>query len=262
MTAKRRAKPAPDDLAVTYYTVVSLLALVALLLALIERGVVVHLAVLPALIGLVAVAVRWSGGPVAVLLTLAFYLYWFRTYASGAELRLADVVLCAAFLAYAVANYRLQALTGHVFPLDPRRREGTPRWRLGFVRLVQRPPVARQRRAGRLVSEWEIGAMVLSLPAWALLAQVCWYTLPSGSGYTLGLPPQVWRAMLLTWIVGLGAFVTVALVGYWNRRKMTADEAALFLQDTLWQQTRREQRVINRWLARARVRQGRRKDET
>lgn len=104
--------------------------------------------------------------------------------------------------------------------------------------------------------------MVLSLPAWALLAQFCWHRLPSGTGYNPGFPPQVWRAMLLTWIVGLGLFVAAALLGYWNRRKMTADEAALFLQDTLWQETRRSQRVVNRWLTWARVRQGRRKDQT
>jgi len=36
---------------------------------------------------------------------------------------------------------------------------------------------------------------------------------------------------------------------------MRPEEAALFLQDTLWRETSREQRRINRWIAWARRRQ-------
>jgi hypothetical protein len=42
---------------------------------------------------------------------------------------------------------------------------------------------------------------------------------------------------------------------------MSAEEGALFLQDTLWRETRREQRLINRWVARAKVRHDKKKEE-
>jgi len=261
MNSHRSATAAPD-MAVSYYTVLTLLALAAVLVALIERGVILYVALAPVLIGLVGVVTRMASGPVAVVLTLGVCLYGFPDYGLVGPLRLADVMLCAAVLGYVAAQYRLQSLTGHVFPPDPRRREARPPWHRGFFRWLLRPPVVRQRRAGRLVTEKEIGALVLSLPAWAVLAQLCWRALPSEPGYHLGLTSPAWQAMLLTWVVGLGLFVTASLVAYWGRRNMTADEAALFLQDTLWRETRREQRVVNRWLAWARLRQGRRKGKT
>ena len=43
--------------------------------------------------------------------------------------------------------------------------------------------------------------------------------------------------------------MTSGLIAYLGQYRLTADEAALYLQDELWRQTRREQSRINRWLA-------------
>ena len=55
--------------------------------------------------------------------------------------------------------------------------------------------------------------------------------------------------------------MTAALLGHWRARQMTAAEGELSLQDTLWRETRREQRRLNRWLAWAELRR-RRKEQS
>ena len=48
----------------------------------------------------------------------------------------------------------------------------------------------------------------------------------------------------------VGGFVIAATVlGHLGWRRLSPEEAALFLQDALWHETRREQRRINRWRA-------------
>ena len=54
------------------------------------------------------------------------------------------------------------------------------------------------------------------------------------------------RPVVLSGALLLGLF---ALLGYRGWQRQSADEAALFLRDTLWAETRREQRRIQRWLA-------------
>ena len=57
------------------------------------------------------------------------------------------------------------------------------------------------------------------------------------------------RSRRIIW--GLGGLVLIAstVIGYLAWRRMTPDEAAVVLQDTVWTETRREERKINRWLA-------------
>jgi hypothetical protein len=105
----------------------------------------------------------------------------------------------------------------------------------------------------------EVGLLVMSLPLAPLLAQVFWAGL-APPREMLGLPARLWRFLLVGWSLGLGVFVTAAVLRQWRRRLMTPDEAALLLQDTLWHETRREQRRLNRWLAWARLRRRPRKE--
>ena len=77
------------------------------------------------------------------------------------------------------------------------------------------------------------------------------------------LPPAltlVAQLLLGDLLGGLGLFVAVGVTRYWIWRRMTLAEATLFLQDVQWQETRGEQRRLNRWLAWARLRQGRREE--
>jgi hypothetical protein len=94
---------------------------------------------------------------------------------------------------------------------------------------------------------------------WVGLAVIAWSLLP-GDWHLLGVPPHVWRTVLLVWIVGLSFLVKASLLGHLGRVRMTRAEALILLQDAVWRDTRREQRRINRWLVWARLRGERRKE--
>jgi hypothetical protein len=240
------------------YQVLCLAALVVILVVQIEQQAGVS-AWLFLLVGLLGVAACLRSAPILVLLVLAGQQFltelahagYGRRWSAASSLRVADVVLCGAVLAYVVAHYRLQGLVHNVVPLDPRRRAGPPRWH--FWRLGWLPRVVQERRSPRLVSPVEVGLLVMTLPAAPLLAQALWAGL--APPWTLwSLRPPLWRLLLITWILAMGLFVAAAVLRHWARRRMSVDEATLLLQDVVWHETRREQRRINRWLAWARLR--------
>ena len=99
----------------------------------------------------------------------------------------------------------------------------------------------------------EVGMLILGSALWAGLAQVCWNLLPVDHPY-LDFPSPVWRAVVVAWIIGAGLYVVFGLLDYWSQRSMNAEEAAVFLQDVLWKETRGEQRRLNRWHVWARLR--------
>ena len=63
------------------------------------------------------------------------------------------------------------------------------------------------------------------------------------------------------YVLGVGVLFVSGVLGYlaWGPKRRA--EAEVFLQDTAWRETRREQRRINSWLVWARVRRGRGKGE-
>jgi hypothetical protein len=95
--------------------------------------------------------------------------------------------------------------------------------------------------------------LLLTLPLWAILAYLAWAIL-SLPWDVANMPPAMARLILLAWTVGIGLFVASALLGLWKRRQHSTAEATLFLQDTLWRETRGDQRRIQRWLAWERLR--------
>jgi hypothetical protein len=231
------------------YAVVCLGALAVIFLIEVQRGIRLTTPLLLAM-GLAGVLVRLRGGPILLLVTLTagFVLEQYqveglgwRWYVRPRAFQVSDVVLCGAVLTYVASQYRLQALTRHVFPLDPRRREPVP-GRPGKKRLIRRA------RSARLATAEEAALLLLLVPVPALLAQACWLLL-ARPWSIFGLPHPVGRLLLLGWALAVGGFVGAALLGHWRSRQMTGEEAELFLQDTLWQETRREQRRLNRWLA-------------
>ena len=90
--------------------------------------------------------------------------------------------------------------------------------------------------------------MLVGLAICSVLAAVMWSWL-SGQETTLELDDAVWRGILVLWLLGGGVLIVAAGLRYLALRQMTRAEAQLYLQDLLWQQTRREQRRLNRWLA-------------
>jgi hypothetical protein len=261
VTAANGPPAVRQDPGVNSYSAVCLAALALILVVLLRREVS-YWSLLPIGIGLIGIVTRWSSAPVLLLLTVAACTYAptfaFARAARRPGLRVPDLFLCVAAFAYVVAHYRLQSLLGYVFPPPSAEQRGAGP---GWLRRRQSPEVPRQRRASRLVTQEEVGRLVLSLPLWAGLAQVGWNLLPA-DGHSPDLLPWAWQAILVSWVLGLGGLLAAGLFDYWSRRQMTTEEAALFLQDVLWKETRREQRRLNRWLAWARLRRQRRQEKT
>ena len=78
----------------------------------------------------------------------------------------------------------------------------------------------------------------------------------------LDLSPRVGHVVLIGWLVGLVLLLAAGFLAYAGQRRLTREEAAVFLQDTLWRETRREQRRVQQWLAWAKLRRLRRKERT
>jgi hypothetical protein len=122
------------------------------------------------------------------------------------------------------------------------------------------------------VSAEEYTLLLIPLPLCAGLAEVCLALLPTRPVVldlplhwwqaTARLPAAWWGALILVWMLSLGWLVVSSLLNYWGQRRMTPEEATVLLQDTLWHETRREQRRLNRWLAWARLRRAGRKERS
>lgn len=256
MTLPPTAQSLRDHPAVRRYQLGCLACLLLVLVVLFAQG---HgpWSFFPVLVGALGVVQRWRSAPLLFLATLAGFLavqtVSLRAVARLDPLpgfRLSDWVLSAATLGYVMAHYRLQGLLVYLFPPDRRRREGPAR---RWLFLLRKARVIRVCRSPDLVSDRELSGFVLALPLWATMAQVCWLLLPpSWSG--LRLPGRAERALLLAWCVALVLVVTAALLDHLGWRRLTRTEAALFLQDTAWRETCREQRRIERWRVWARWR--------
>jgi hypothetical protein len=207
----------------------SLAALSVILLVLLHEGMR-RWSFLPVLLGLLGVTLRWRITPLLLLIVLGGLLLigdpMNRALLSRPPVRgfsLADWLLCGAVLAFCIAQYRM--------PSTPK--EST-----------------------RLLASVEIGGLVLSLPIWAFLAQLCWRLVPLNV-QAYGLTPRGWHGIVLIWLLGMGVLVVAGVLSYFGRRRLRVQEARLLLQDAFWQETSREQRRLNSWLAWARLRRRR-----
>jgi hypothetical protein len=237
---------------VTPYYVICLVSMSLIWLVLLKRALPTSATLFPILVGVLGIAARWRLAPVLLLATLAVCLKFESTYNLQKAFHVSDLILCTATLAYIAAQFRLQGLLDHIVPVDPRRREGPPRWHVGLLTIRYQPKVVREARSPMLVNREEVGMLILGSALWAGLAQVCWNLLPADRGNP-GFPQPVWRAIVVAWIIGAGLYVVFGLLDYWSQRSMNGEEAALFLQDVLWKETRGEQRRLNRWHAWARL---------
>jgi hypothetical protein len=282
---------AADPPGVRAYSLVCLSALLLMILALVLRRPDAWV-LFPALVGAMGLVFRLRAAPLLVLAAVVLLLwtwwigtnpgwmgysvgrwlwwllrgYWvpFRLWGrgprdlSGSGARpLSDLLLAVSLLTYAVGTYRLLGLTVRLFPPDPRRRAAARR--LGPVEakkveaLLRRPPA--------LVTHREIGALLGSLSACGGATYMFWVWLRQGRYTALPLSAPVWHGLLILWLLGGGVLLAAALLRYLALRRMSATEAALYLQDVLWRETRREQRRLNRWLAWAWLRRHRREEK-
>jgi hypothetical protein len=268
----------PDD-GIRHYTFLCLLALGVMALAFFLRGVGM-LCLLPAAVGALTLATRWRSGALGVLLFVVWLViaqrWWyfnplfvmqqlvlgienllsppgFHSVAQPMALPghvgfgIADVLLCAASVLYVAGYYRLLSLTNQVFPGDPRRLG------IGRGRRMRQAP---ETRSNKLVTGREVGRLAATIPIWLVLAWLCWRWLETKETQ-LNIDDNSWQLMLLIWLLGMLFLLASSLVRYLAQGNLRPEEAALYLQDTLWRDTSREQRRIHRWLVWARRRRQR-----
>jgi len=223
-----------------------------LLLVPIEQGQSKWFGLLILLIGIGGVLTQMRLAPILVLMLVTageIAQQWNWGPASdpelGAVFRVRNVLLCAAMLGYVAGHYRLQGLGRFVFPLDQRVENMRKRLHMPAGPWLVFP---RRRRSARLVTPAEPLLLAGSLLLWAVAAQMVWHWLAQ--------PRDVldWNFRTVQWSVFVLVLVpalTVAasVLRFFRRRAMVPEEAMLMLQDTLWNETRGEQRWFARWLA-------------
>jgi hypothetical protein len=230
-----------DEPAARLYTVFGLAALLAMGATLMKSGTG-SFALVPLLFGVLGIVFGWRSAPLFVLVALAVtvlnplphYLTMYEFRASP----ITNALLSAAVLAYLLAQHRLFSLRLAGVPEEPVRRAG---------RKKVKPPPAPVRPPPAEVE----GEAVLALVAVALATAAAfglWTTVRQVRA-PLGIHPPPWRLALVVWVVGGVLLVAGGVIGYLGLRRQSPEEAALFLQDQLWRETRGEQRRINRWRA-------------
>jgi hypothetical protein len=275
--------PLDQQPAVRDYSFLCMGALTLLLVALVLRQPDPW-ALFPPLVGALGLLFRWRAAPVLVLLAVALLLFtwWFGTnpgrilqfaldwmmwwrvriqpWTTGRPSRdilpISDLLLAVSLLGYAAGQYRLQGLLGHLFPADPRRAREAARHGKAEAKRVKEA----LRRSPDLVAPRELVALLLALPACGGLAYLFWDWL-MGRTTRLEIENSAWQGILVLWLLGGGVLAAAALLRYLALRRATSAEAAMYLQDQVWRETRGEQRMLNRWLAWAWLRRRQREEK-
>jgi hypothetical protein len=197
------------------YLLVCLGGLTCLLLGLFQRGVG-SWGLLPVVVALVAIVLRWRSGPVLTLLTVVWVIlargqgldpfsyslslvnevlyqsvfepfgvqrgqvgYWptrFLPRDYYSFKPLSDPFICAGVLTYVAGCFRLLSIVSSIFPLDPRRREPAAPGQDRKVKAASRP-ILRQRRSGSLVQPREITLLLITAAACTGSALLVWLSL-------------------------------------------------------------------------------------
>jgi hypothetical protein len=245
--------------AVQVYLVGCLLFLGLLVVTQMGRGVpeLFALSLVLLVIGFLGMFAQFGSAPALLLLVVGGGELYVRQTLLGRLLRrqgyyqeigAVEFLLCLSVLGYLICQYRLHALVSNLLPHDPRlRREPTRQHPVPWHRRRQ----IVQRRSPHGFSPLEVGLFLLTLPLWVLMGFTLWLWLAAPRN-VLDLPEELRRMILLVWLIFLLLVLAAIFLENWRWRTQSRDEALLFLQDTYWRETRREQRTQYRWLAWAR----------
>jgi cbb3-type cytochrome oxidase subunit 3 len=231
--------PAAVTITPRHYQTLCGLALAAIFLLQIQQNIVFFVNVFMLAAGVLAILNWFRVGPVAVLATFAAgqlfdqfqqdEFYPPETHRLR-PLNLTTLLLSVAVLTFIIGLYRLHGLWFGVLPRDPRQQS-----------------LAAQARSAESLTPAELAALLVPIPLCALLADVAGYMLRQH--WTLvGLPPRWKQFLTIVWFVLLVVFVSAHAFRYWRRLQMDRAAAQLLLQDLLWNETRGEQRRLNRWI--------------
>lgn len=210
---------------------------------------------LAVMIGALGLASKLRIGPMLLVVSVALVQMYYQGQVNRVfgprrsvefTLQVHELILCAAVLGYVAGQYRLQSIWLNLWPEDPRQRAGP--LRRPFPWFWQRQAILQEKRPAQKIAPLELVWFVLSLPAWALVGIVAWGFL-SQRWNLVGLPPVLVRIMFVVFFLAIASLVARMALGYWRQRRRNEKAARMFLQETLWQETRGEQRRINRWMA-------------
>jgi hypothetical protein len=175
--------------------------------------------------------------PPLVLLMVVLLTALFETSFHTPEMEFGDVVLAAAMLTYLVSQYRLFSLGSAAFPPDTRPRPDRP--------IGDEPEL----RPDSLMNVNELFWMILVVIQSLIMGLIIWDLVSTNWRLGETSAETRWRFVSLMWVLGLGALVLVGFFRILRNYRMSEDEARMVLQDTLWTETRGDQRRIARWMA-------------
>ena len=245
------ASTSPRLSAAGNYQAVCIAALVIIFLLLFRRGFG-GWGILPVLIGLLGVLTNWSWAPPVLLGTLTVMVYANLPHPPQIPrdqharfITISDGILCMAVLAFTAAQYRLLSLKVSIFPTDETAGKGS-----------NGPPVENSPQAlpdgprdEKLVGGSEFVLLLIALPVFALLAQLCWLYFPrSNRAVQFGLEAVRMQAIAIVWTLAIGFFLVSGMLAIMGDSRMSRREAMRRVHDDLWLETRREQGRIGRWI--------------
>jgi hypothetical protein len=250
------------------------LCLVALILTVVGLGDLGDLAIIPFVLGVLAVYFRWTSVPVVWLLVLAIMtavqsqnatLHQFGgrnvpsswVLASQRSGLAVQLLTCAAALVFTVGYCRRLVLLDGAFPGDARNAPPA----VSDGRHAALKPARRDNAAGTAAG---LMPVVLAAPVCCAVGYTLWMFLvqvPVPEEVQLSRLHYEWGLLVLCWAVGVAGAVGSVVTGYLERARATPEESLLYLQDQLWLETRREQGRLNRWLVWSRLRGQRRKEK-
>ena len=243
------SQPTATAITPRHYQALCGLALAAMFLLQMQQNILLFFNLMMLALGALAILRFASLSPVLVLVALAggqlfdqhqqngfFDPDHLRSYRS---LNINNVLFCMATLTYLIGHYRLYGLRFGVLPFDAR--QGS---------------AAVQARSVETLSAVELASLVIPIPLCALLADFTAVLLRQ-PWTVVGYLPREKQLLTIGWAVLLALFVAAHGFRYWRRLQMDRATALLLLQDVVWNETRGEQRQLNRWIVWKKLKQWR-----
>jgi len=228
------------------YLYVGVAALLFNLFVLSERNAIAG-GLIILLIGIPGLIIRWTFAPLLVILLTFYFAYAPSGVPSVRQLyspnrptiQLTDILISISLLVYTIAQYRVNSVVSQAFSL-----ESKPVHRPlsandpTLDQPIRRPPEqVRESEIGSILGQG-IGFSVVSVMGWYIL-----YQIDFGGVYTV----DILRFLLMAWLISFGMVIAQVMLGYLRWRSMSRREASMFLRDTLWRETRREQQRLHTW---------------
>jgi hypothetical protein len=236
------------------YLVTVVAALAVVFVALFQKGELIA-AVVPLLLAVAGLALRWTGVPLLVVMMVCYLLVfpmgvpvhgYSYAFVPSSYFLLTDLLFVPAVLCYVAAQYRLFGLTERAAPADRRRRLDS-----NSGPLPRRPAGA--------IGETELQWLFAGIAVAVLCGQLLWLAFTKLE-FDLGRFPPVRAAdrslaspasRFFLFAVGFGLTAGVVRFAFWCLRlyRLTPAEARAIVVDTGWEEIRRESARQETWRA-------------